>query len=155
MVYQAAGMDSSPRISVDLHGAVNFTEGRWLERRLAGSGLPASDVSDFLHEVNPLADTGDRSGPVISPRVNSQRAASMNMSPEIEPGSTERLLACLGLAIDEARLVRSIIESREIAQNLKTEKTFSERLVELNREISSLEARLAEVRRRASPGRHV
>ena len=68
---------------------------------------------------------------------------------EIEPVSTEQLLTCLGLAIDEAKLLRSLIESRELAARLKQENPFSDRLVYLNREIAYLEKKLAEVRRKA------
>jgi hypothetical protein len=39
------------------------------------------------------------------------------MKPQVE--STEHLLTCLGLAIDEAKLVRSLIQSRDIARVLK------------------------------------
>jgi len=74
----------------------------------------------------------------------------MNISPQIEPVSTERLLTCLGLAIDEAKLVRSIIKSRDTAKKLKMEKPFSQSLVFLNREIEYLEAKLVQVRSRAN-----
>ena len=73
----------------------------------------------------------------------------MNDPSEIEPVSTEQLLNCLGLAIDEAKLLRSLIESRELAARLKQENPFSDRLVYLNREITYLEKKLAEVRRKA------
>ena len=71
---------------------------------------------------------------------------------EIESVSTEHLLTCLGLAIDEAKLLRSLIESKEMAALLKQEQPFSDRLVYLNREITYLEKKLAEVRRKARPG---
>lgn len=74
----------------------------------------------------------------------------MNISPQIEPVSTERLLTCLGLAIDEAKLLRSIVKSKDTAQKLKMEKPFSQRLVFLNREIEYLEAKLIQVRSRAN-----
>lgn len=70
----------------------------------------------------------------------------MNVSPQIEPTSTDRLLTCLGLAIDEAKLVRSIIESKDMAHKLKNEKPLSEKLCHLNREIEYLEVKLAKVR---------
>lgn len=76
-------------------------------------------------------------------------AAQMNETLEIEPVSTEHLLTCLGLAIDEAKLLRSLIESRDLASKLKQENPFSDRLVYLNREITYLEKKLAEVRREA------
>ncbi|MDH3635350.1 MAG: hypothetical protein OES20_11670 [Gammaproteobacteria bacterium] len=74
----------------------------------------------------------------------------MNVSLQIEPTSTNRLLTCLGLAIDEAKLVRSIIESKDLAHKLKNEKPLSEKLRRLNREIEYLEAKLAKVRSRAN-----
>jgi len=40
----------------------------------------------------------------------------MITSPQIEPVSTEHLLTCLGLAIDEAKLVRSIIKSKDLVR---------------------------------------
>ena len=70
----------------------------------------------------------------------------MNVSPQIEPVSTDRLLTCLGLAIDEAKLVKSIIESKDMAHKLKNKKPLSEKLSHLNREIEYLELKLAKVR---------
>jgi hypothetical protein len=74
----------------------------------------------------------------------------MNVSPQIEPTSTNRLLTCLGLAIDEAKLVRSIIESKDLAHKLKNGKPLSEKLRRLNREIEYLEVKLAKVKSRAN-----
>ena len=68
------------------------------------------------------------------------------MNAQIEPASTEHLLACLGLAIDEAKLVRSIIKSKDMAYKLKTKNPFSQRLVNLNREIAHLETDLVKFR---------
>ncbi|MFT5399302.1 MAG: hypothetical protein ACI9LO_003611 [Planctomycetota bacterium] len=70
----------------------------------------------------------------------------MNTSPQIEPVSTDRLLACLGLAIDEAKLVCSIIASKEIVSQLKSENPLSGRMDQLNKEIYYLEAKLSQVR---------
>ena len=70
----------------------------------------------------------------------------MNIFPQIEPVSTEHLLACLGLAIDEAKLTRSIIKSKDLAAALETENPVPRRLILLNREIELLEAKLAQVR---------
>ncbi len=67
-----------------------------------------------------------------------------------EPGSTDRLLTSLALAIEEARLVRSIIESQGIADRLKSEQPVSKRLAHINREIEYLETRLAQLRGRAN-----
>ena len=66
-----------------------------------------------------------------------------------EPASTDRLLASLALAIEEARLVRSIIESQGIADRLRSEKPVSTRLARIDREIEYLESRLAQLRNRA------
>jgi hypothetical protein len=74
----------------------------------------------------------------------------MNLHPQIEPASTCSLLACLGLAIDEAKLVRSLIQSKDMVRQLKAEKSFSDRLIHLNREIKYLEKKLAEVRCQAN-----
>lgn len=74
----------------------------------------------------------------------------MNLHPQIEPVSTGRLLDCLGLAIDEAKLVRSLIHSKNMLHKLKAENTFSDRLIHLNREIKYLEKKLAEVRCQAN-----
>jgi hypothetical protein len=74
----------------------------------------------------------------------------MNISPQIEPVSTKHLLACLGLAIDEAKLVRSLIQSKDTARKLKKENPLSKRSIHLNLEIDYLEAKLVEVRSRAN-----
>lgn len=74
----------------------------------------------------------------------------MDISPQIEPTSTGRLLTCLGLAIDETKLIRSINESRKVFAQLETDDPSSHRLLFLEKEISNLEARLAKIRRKAS-----
>jgi len=63
---------------------------------------------------------------------------------------TEQLLNGLGLAIDEAKLVRELIKSQGFARNLKEENLFSERLIYLNKEIRYIEAKLDKVRSKAS-----
>ena len=70
----------------------------------------------------------------------------MSSSHKIDAVSTDRLLNCLGLAIDEAKLVRSIIESKDRAYQLKKDNPFSDRLIFINREITYLEKKLAQVR---------
>ena len=75
---------------------------------------------------------------------------TISTSPQIEPTSKEQLLTCLGLAIDEAKLVKSLIESRDRAGKLKQDDPFSRQLVYLNREINYLEVKLTQVRRTAS-----
>lgn len=73
----------------------------------------------------------------------------MDITPQIEPTSTGRLLTCMGLAIDETKLIRSISESRAIFAQLETDDPSSHRLLFLKREISALEARLTKIRRKA------
>lgn len=67
-----------------------------------------------------------------------------------EPASTDRLLASLTLAIEEARLVRAIIESKGIADRLRSETPVSGRLARIDREIEYLESRLAQLRKRTN-----
>ena len=70
----------------------------------------------------------------------------MNTSPQTESASTERLLACLDLAIDEAKLVRLIIKSKDMAYKLKTQNPSSDKLVDLNHQIAHLETKLVKLR---------
>ncbi len=74
----------------------------------------------------------------------------MDISPQITPTSTARLLTCLGLAIDETKLVRSLNESREVIKQLESDDSCSHRLLFLRKEISNLEARLTKIRHKAS-----
>ena len=74
----------------------------------------------------------------------------MDISPQITPTSTARLLTCLGLAIDETKLVRSINASREVIKQLESDDPFSHRLLFLRKETSNLEARLTKIRHKAS-----
>ena len=76
----------------------------------------------------------------------------MNISPQIEPVSTKQLLTCLGLAIDEAKLVRELIKSKDIARDMEAKNPAPRRLMLLNREIELLEAKLARVRSQSSRG---
>jgi len=70
----------------------------------------------------------------------------LNPSTQIELTSTDHLLTCLDLAIDEAKLVRSLIKSKDMAFKLKEENPFSDTLLFLNVEIPYLEAKLIQVR---------
>ena len=70
----------------------------------------------------------------------------MNRSPQIQPISTGHLLSCMGLAIDEVILVRSINTSKEMVRNLNTDSPFSDRLVYFKKEIRRLETKLDQVR---------
>ncbi len=71
----------------------------------------------------------------------------MNGTHQIEPASSCSQLACLiSLAIDEARLVREIVQTKGQAHKQKSVNPFTQRLIYLNREIAYLEQKLAEVR---------
>ena len=72
------------------------------------------------------------------------------MKPQIEPATTERLLKCFGLAVDEAKFVKQVIETRHRADALKQDQAASDRLILLNREIAYLEGKLEEVRKQAN-----
>jgi hypothetical protein len=67
------------------------------------------------------------------------------MKPELP--STEQLLTDLGLAIDEAKLVRSLIKSQDLARKLKEENPFSERLIYMNKEVRYMEDKLIKLRK--------
>ncbi len=73
----------------------------------------------------------------------------MNGTHQIEPTSTNRLLACLGLAIDEAKLVRDIVQTKDQVYKEVSADSYSRRLLYLNREIELLEDKLEKVRIRA------
>ena len=73
----------------------------------------------------------------------------MKSFPQIELTSQDRLLTRMGLAIEETKLVKSIIESKNIARKLETDNPFSRQLISMNREIRYLEARLIKVRIKA------
>ena len=74
----------------------------------------------------------------------------MNPSIQIEPTSADHLLTCLDLAIDETRLVRSLIKTKDMVSKLKEENPFSDSLLFLNIEIPYLEAKLIQVRSMAN-----
>lgn len=74
----------------------------------------------------------------------------MKVTYQIEPTSTDRLLICLDLAIEEAKLVKSLVETKGIADKLEIAKPGSKRLANLGRNIKYLEKKLAKVRNQAS-----
>ena len=74
----------------------------------------------------------------------------MDTSPKIEPTSTVSLLSNLSLAIDETKLLRSIKNSTDMIEQLEAKNPSSHRLLFLRKEISNLEARLANVRSKAN-----
>jgi hypothetical protein len=73
----------------------------------------------------------------------------MNTLTQIEPTSTKRILSCMALAIDETKLVRSILKSRDMASKLKRDNLFTQRFSFLNKEITNLESKLVQVRNKA------
>ena len=70
----------------------------------------------------------------------------MNRSPRIELTSKDHLITSMRLAIDETKLIRTINKNKDMARSLKIEKPFSQRLKQLNQEITKLEAELIQVR---------
>ena len=74
----------------------------------------------------------------------------MNPSTQIEPTSADHLLNSLDLAINETRLIRSLIKSKEMAFKLKEKNPFSDGLLFLNVEIPYLEAKLIQIRSMAN-----
>jgi len=74
----------------------------------------------------------------------------LNPSNQIEPTSADHLLTCLDLAIDEAKLVRSLIKTKDMISKLKEENPFSDSLFFLNIEIPYLEAKLIQLRSMAN-----
>jgi len=65
------------------------------------------------------------------------------------PASKKRILANLHLAIDEAKLLRSLTMSKELAQDLKHQDPGSGRLQFIQKEIVYLESELVNVHRQA------
>ncbi len=71
----------------------------------------------------------------------------MNRTHQAESASNDSQLACLiSLAIDEARLVREIVLTKDQAHKEKSGNPFTQRLVFLTHEIAYLEQKLVEVR---------
>ena len=66
-----------------------------------------------------------------------------------EPASKKRILANFHLTIDEAKLLRSLTMSKELAQDLKYHNPGSDRLKFVEKEIVYLETELANVHRKA------
>lgn len=83
-------------------------------------------------------------------RRKAYRARPMSGIHQFGPESSEQILAGLSLAIYEAELVRSFINSTELADKIKTDKSISHRMTLINREIELLELKLAQVRNRAN-----
>ena len=79
----------------------------------------------------------------------------MNVHLEYEPSTTDRLPGGLPFAIEETTLVRSLIKSKGLAEDLKAEKPDSQRLLYLNRDIEYFESKLAQVRSWANIEKHL
>ena len=70
----------------------------------------------------------------------------MNKTNFIETTSTGSHLVLLVLALDEAKLVSSIIESNKTLKKIKENNPYSDQLIHLKREIKRFEKELAHVR---------
>jgi len=70
----------------------------------------------------------------------------LNETNLIETTSTDYHLVLLVLALDEAKLVSSIIESNKTLNNIKENNPYSDQLIHLKREIKRFEKELAHVR---------
>jgi hypothetical protein len=70
----------------------------------------------------------------------------MNQPSLYEITSNENLVTSLGLAVAEARMLRSLLKARESSVKADRESGRLQRLVHLNREIDYLEAKLLEVK---------
>lgn len=66
----------------------------------------------------------------------------MNISNLYEITSNDRILTGLGLAIEEARMTRSLMRSRARSAQAESGERYAEKLAHLEREIEYLEAKL-------------
>lgn len=71
----------------------------------------------------------------------------MNSSSLIKTISTNHLLIPMILALDEARLVSAIIESKELIKSIKVINPHSHMIIHLKREIRRFEAELVNIRK--------
>ena len=74
----------------------------------------------------------------------------MNLSSLYEITSNDKLLTSLGLAVAEARMLRSLLKARESSLQADRNSNQVERLTHLNREIDYLEAKLIEIKSKAN-----
>jgi hypothetical protein len=72
---------------------------------------------------------------------------TVNSSSLIKTVSTNHLLIPMILALDEARLVNSIVASKEMIKDIKAKDPYSDRLIHLKREIRQFETELVHVRK--------
>lgn len=68
------------------------------------------------------------------------------MAHQREMVSTEQLQARMANALDEARHIQQLIETKDMVDTLNREYPLSERLNDLNREIACLEERIRDIR---------
>ena len=73
----------------------------------------------------------------------------MNVHLEYEPSTTDRMPGGLPFAIEETELVRLLIKSKDLAEELIAKKLISQRLLYLNRDIEFIEIELSRARSRA------
>ena len=71
----------------------------------------------------------------------------MDSSSLIKTISTNHLLIPMILALDESRLVSSIVESKEMIKSIKVINPYSDMIIHLKREIRRFEAELDHVRK--------
>ena len=76
----------------------------------------------------------------------------MNLSTLYEITSNDRLMNSLGLAVAEAKLVRTLIRDRKTSLQTDRDNGHLQRLMRLNREIDYLEAKLKEVESKSNRG---
>ncbi|MCP4387475.1 MAG: hypothetical protein GY802_04205 [Gammaproteobacteria bacterium] len=74
----------------------------------------------------------------------------MNLSSLYEITSNDKLLTSLGLAVAEAKMLRSLLKARESAVKADRGSGQLERMIHLNREIDYLEAKLLQVKSKAT-----
>ncbi len=74
----------------------------------------------------------------------------MNPYSQIEPTSTAQLLTCMGLIIEETKLLRSIVSFKDMVGEAVTNETDLDKASYLSSEIAHLEEKLKEVRSQAN-----
>lgn len=70
----------------------------------------------------------------------------MNLSSLYEITSNDKLLASLGLAVAEAKMIRSLLKARDASAKAGRNGNQVKRLTDLNREIDYLEAKLIAIK---------
>jgi hypothetical protein len=71
---------------------------------------------------------------------------TMHTSNLMETTSSDYILVVMVLALDEAKLVNSISEAKEMIRTIKASNPHSDRLIHLKREIRQFEKELTHVR---------